>query len=260
MLSAVMGLGVLSLATAMPAQAKEDKHMKTAVDTIKIYKDSGLEESKKGKDGSVYDTKGQKKINGKQYTKAYQDGKFVGYIDSKKLRAFDGVKDKRTVKIVKSGYQRWGNFYWSNTKGKAKKGETYEARQRFQIGNGKNYYALYKAGEFAGFINANATDQKNVWTTSSAIIMFKRAYKYNSKDLSSYISIDNYNIKDWTPIKNKKNTIVLLRDGTYPKYIKMIASGTNTIMSIYQKSDKSLKNPEVTFTISDASAKIINKK
>lgn len=251
-------LGMLGVGTAAQADEKEPE-MKTAVANTKVYENEGLEDSKKVKEGSVYTVKGTKKIDGKTYEKAYQDDEFVGYIESNKLRHFDGLADKRKVKIVKSDYERWDNFYWSKSKGTAEKGKVYQVKARYQIGNGKNYYSLYDDnGKFAGYINANATDEKNVWTTSSAIILFKRAYQNNEGVFDKYLEIGNYDYNQWKPKTNKKNTIVLERKvNNQTKYIKMISVGTNTVMSVYKSNDKKLTNPEVTFTIQNNSAKII---
>lgn len=107
---AAMSLELVAMTTA---KADENPTYKTAIDEVKIYQDTDLQDSKVGKDGSVYQVKGSEKIDGKDYDKVYQNDEFCGYIKSDQLRSFIAQKDEREVKIIKSDYERWDNFYWS---------------------------------------------------------------------------------------------------------------------------------------------------
>lgn len=250
---AAMSLELVAMTTA---KADENPTYKTAIDEVKIYQDTDLQDSKVGKDGSVYQVKGSEKIDGKDYDKVYQNDEFCGYIKSDQLRSFIAQKDEREVKIIKSDYERWDNFYWSRSLGKAEKDDKYEVKERYQIGNGKNYYKLYKDGKFAGFINANATDEPNVWTTSQAIILYKRIQKHNSGKLDQYLQKADYDYKHWEPVYNKKNTIILKRTvGEETRYLKLISSGAYTILFIAD--NEKMEKPAVEFIVQNNSAKII---
>lgn len=258
-------LGVALIGTlgafGLSSQAKaSEKVLKTTVQKVEVYKDSSLEKSKTGKHGSVYEIIGQTKIKGKSYDKAYVDSKFVGYIQSDKLRALKGVRDERKVKITKKGYRLWTNFFWTSDHGTAKKGDVYQAKMRFQIGNGKNFYSLYdKKGKFVGFINANGTDEKDVWTTSSAIIFFKRLYKHHQKEIDKYIDVKDFEYRRWEPMKNDGNVIVLRYTGSWGRryYVKMIASSNNVIVFISKGFDQHLKKPLVKMTVNMTTLKRI---
>lgn len=131
--------------------------------TPTLYKNSRLQYPKKGKQGTVYDLRSSRMVNGKKYYKVYQDKKYQGYISVNEVKVLKSQSCNKTVKIhAKSTYTRWGDLFFHTKKGTTKQGQTYKVKRYYVLGNGRRYYSLYakdRSGKevWQGYVNADAT-------------------------------------------------------------------------------------------------------
>lgn len=103
--------------------------------------------------------------NGSTYLSLYDNrGKWKGYINERATKVGKGqqgsyIKDGRTIRIKRKGYNTWNNFKWSrrNTASNLLN-QRFIAKGRYVHYNGSTYYSLYNSkGAWYGYINANAT-------------------------------------------------------------------------------------------------------
>lgn len=146
-------------------------------DDAELYKDSKLNESKTAKKGTVYEVKGYRTINKKDYYRVYQGDTYKGYIYNKAARDLKAVKTSTGDKfLAKENKNVWANFYWNNKKSVTTNHDVYFRKYEYTLGDGKKYSSIYKKDQnnkekWCGYLYSNSLSElKGTKLVASATI------------------------------------------------------------------------------------------
>lgn len=184
--SSILLGGMVEVQAATSSVKAENKKITVTKDNAKLYKNSKLKQAKISKKGTVYQVDGYRNIDGKKYYRVYNTNSenqktYKGYLRSSDATTLKAVAEDKNITYCDGEYTRWGNFYYTQKKGKLSDHQVYHVERSYTLGNGKKYYSLYRQEngkkKWLGYVNAQGANELKA-TASKKNICIKTDKKY----------------------------------------------------------------------------------